>query len=112
MTSLPSGSLRAETSLQFGHAQRAWDDLVAIFKALQRSAMLQFGHAQRAWDDKAISNCHGLRQEGFNSATPRGRGMTRRWLWQCLDKSQGLQFGHAQRAWDDALEPGSHHRAG
>ncbi len=37
---------------------------------------------------------------GFNSATPRGRGMTPRRPRRPRRASR-LQFGHAQRAWDD-----------
>ncbi len=89
--------------LQFGHAQRAWDDAVDP-SSICDDPELQFGHAQRAWDDPRRTRARIPVARSFNSATPRGRGMT-------LDAVQSgtpprealLQFGHAQRAWDDNL---------
>ncbi len=37
----------------------------------------------------------------FNSATPRGRGMTTLPGVSVRNHEAALQFGHAQRAWDD-----------
>ncbi len=38
--------------LQFGHAQRAWDDKAQMKGYKPQVMRLQFGHAQRAWDDQ------------------------------------------------------------
>ncbi len=72
-------TFRPPGRLQFGHAQRAWDDDGAEIVCQDPSIELQFGHAQRAWDDVVVIVC-GLRKMRacFNSATPRGRGMTNR----------------------------------
>ncbi len=63
--------------LQFGHAQRAWDDNLGCGLCDCPGFRLQFGHAQRAWDDSTAREAQ-FRQDIL------------------------LQFGHAQRAWDDA----------
>ncbi len=90
-----------QAQLQFGHAQRAWDDQKVVEIVTEAMQELQFGHAQRAWDDMMHQHVHGSRQVGFNSATPRGRGMTITPVSSSAPESPPLQFGHAQRAWDD-----------
>ncbi len=86
--------------LQFGHAQRAWDDVPISSFPEGLACQLQFGHAQRAWDDTPANVVVPCIEISFNSATPRGRGMTVAVLAMMIGV-MSLQFGHAQRAWDD-----------
>ncbi len=67
---------RSSSGLQFGHAQRAWDDVRKSSINFGGAFGLQFGHAKRAWDDISHLRMLTVRGLSFNSATPRGRGMT------------------------------------
>ncbi len=62
-----------QAELQFGHAQRAWDDEMARLNCSMRAGLLQFGHAQRAWDDLELSS--GLARGKYASIRPRPEGV-------------------------------------
>ncbi len=51
-TVMATRSNSSSVKLQFGHAQRAWDDIPAWLSEGEYVLRLQFGHAQRAWDDR------------------------------------------------------------